>query len=308
LQQYVATRAKNPPPATSGTTLIRSIRHIMRPVIRLMMRHGILLQTFHQMVKSVYTEEAEKEITSFGGPTTDLQISLMTGLHRKEVKRFREEGYDTFMLSPTLSTGADVVTRWLTDKRFLSARREPKQLSTRKGDTIDSFATLVRSIDAALRPTAVLAEMVRLGVVQTDGERVHLIVDAFVPQKGFDDQVQYLAENGHDHLAAAVHNLAHPGEPMLEQSVSASELSAGSAAELERTARNLWKLVMQQVMERAIELETRDRARGDVDTRINFGAYFYNETLPTQAEPKHEQTRAHRKPGPKRKLSSGELP
>jgi hypothetical protein len=205
------------------------------------------------------------------------------------------------MLSPTLSTGADVVTRWLTDKRFLSARREPKQLSTRKGDTIDSFATLVRSIDAALRPTAVLAEMVRLGVVQTDGERVHLIVDAFVPQKGFDDQVQYLAENGHDHLAAAVHNLAVPPAPMLEQSLSANALSAASAEELERTARSLWKLVMQQLMERAIELEARDKLAGNVETRINFGAYFYKESLPTQAGATHTAVRTVKKTGALRK-------
>ena len=98
------------------------------------MRRGIVLQTIQQLVKSVYTEEAEKEIAATGGPATDLQISLMTGLHRKEVKRFRDEGYENFILSPTLSTGADVVTMWLTDRRFLSARREPRGLSTRKGD------------------------------------------------------------------------------------------------------------------------------------------------------------------------------
>ena len=95
----------------------------MRPVIRLMMRHGIVLQSFQELVKSVYTEEAEKEIRTSGNPVTDLQISLMTGLHRKEVKRFREEGYETFLMSPTLSTGSDVVTKWLTDRRFQNARR-----------------------------------------------------------------------------------------------------------------------------------------------------------------------------------------
>ena len=256
----------------------------MRPIIRLMMRHGIVLQTFNELVKSVFTEEAEKEIAASGGPTTDLQISLMTGIHRKEVKRFRDEGYDSFILSQTLCTGADVVTRWLTDKRFLSGRREPKPLTTRRGEPIDSFANLVRAVNAELRPNAVLAEMVRLGVVTVENERAHLVVDAFVPQKGFDDRVQYLAENGHDYLSTVVHNIGQPKAPMLEQSLSANALSAASAEELERTARNLWKLVMQQVMERAIELEARDKAAGQVDRRINFGVYFYNESLPKPGE------------------------
>ena len=281
----MAALRKTSPAGTASSALVRSIRHVMRPIVRLLMRHGIVLQTFHQLIKSVYTEEAEKEIKSRGGQATDLQISLSTGLHRKEVKRFREEGYDAFILSPTLSMGADVVTRWLTDRRFLSERREPKPLTTRRGEPVDSFSTLVRAVDAELRPNAVLAEMVRLGVVKVENQWAHLVVDAFVPQKGFDDRVQYLAENGHDCLATVVHNVGQPKTPMLEQSLSASALSAASAAELERTARNLWKLVMQQVMERAIELEARDKAAGHIDTRINFGVYFYNESLPKPEEP-----------------------
>ncbi|MEO8101047.1 MAG: DUF6502 family protein [Betaproteobacteria bacterium] len=297
----MAARRQQTAGATTSSALIRSIRHVLRPIIRLMMRHGIVLQTFNQLIKSVYTEEAEKEITCLGGPATDLQISLMTGLHRKEVKRFREDGYDAFMLSPTLSTGADVVTRWLTDRRFLSARREPKSLSTRRGDTVDSFATLVRSIDTELRPSAVLAEMIRLGIVQADGERAQLVVDAFVPQQGFDDQVQYLAENGHDHLAAVVHNLGAPKAPMLEQSISATELSTPSAQELERIARSLWKLVMQQLMERAVELEARDKLDGVADTRINFGAYFYKESVPKPEGSTNARKRTGKRTGAKHK-------
>ena len=52
---------------------------------------------------------------------------------------------------------------------------------------------------------------------------------------------------------------------------------------------------MQQVMERAIELEARDKAAGQVDTRINFGVYFYNESLPTS----ERTVVAKRKPGHK---------
>lgn len=280
----------------------------MRPIVRLMMRHGIVLQTFNELVKSVYTEEAEKALEADQSPTTDLQISLMTGIHRKEVKRFRSEGYDEFIRSPTLSTGADVVTLWLTDRRFLSSRREPKPLSTRRGEQVDSFAILVRAVDAELRPNAVLAEMVRLGVVNLQGDLVHLVVDAFVPQKGFDDQVQYMASNGHDHLAAIVHNIGQPKALMLEQSVTASELSADSAIELERLARNLWKLVMQQVMERAIELEARDTKNNNVTTRINFGVYFLSEALPKTPENKTIRAAAGRRPkNAKQKSDVGEL-
>jgi hypothetical protein len=119
-----------------------------------------------------------------------------------------------------------------------------------------------------------------LGIVHVDGELVHLVVDAFVPQKGFDEQVQYLAENGHDHLATIVHNLSAPDAPLLEQSISATALSPASADELERTARSLWKQVMQQLMERALDLESRDVPHGPGDARINFGAYFYKESVP----------------------------
>lgn len=288
-------------PATNRhTAILRAIRHLMRPIVRLMIRHSIALQTFQLLLKSVYTEEAEKEIIGNGGLATDSQITLMTGLHRAEVKRLREDGYESFSLSLTLAIGADVVTQWLTDRRFLTPRREPKMLSTRRGELANSFATLVRAVDPELRPGSVLAEMRRLGVVSVEGDRVMLIVDAFVPQKSFDEKLYYLAENAHDHLAAAMHNIDNAKLPMLEQSISASELSSASAQELELTARTLWKLVMQQILERSIELEKRDKAAGKTDTRIKFGTFFYNESLSTPVPGKKREAAKPVAPTPKR--------
>lgn len=264
-------------PAPADTALMRALRHVMRPIVRLMIRHGVVMQTFNDLAKSVYTEMAEREILANGEIATDSRVTLITGIHRAEVKRLRAEGFDAFMLSPTLSTGADVVTRWLTDRRFSSADRVPARLSVHKGDSGDTFSLLVKSVNAELRPFQVLAEMTRLGVVSVANNEATLLLDSFVPQKGFDDKLEYFAENGHDHLAAIVQNLASDRPATLEQSVSATMLSTESVNELSAMTRTLWKLVMQQVVERAVELEAKDTAMGRATMRMNFGVYFYSE-------------------------------
>jgi hypothetical protein len=118
-----------------------------------------------------------------------------------------------------------------------------------------------------------------LGVVEVIDDEAKLLLDSFVPQQGFNDKLEYFAENGHDHLAAAVQNLASERPTTLEQSVSANALSPASVDELSMMARSLWKLVMQQVVERAVELEAKDKksmAHGAV-SRMNFGVYFYSD-------------------------------
>lgn len=276
LEERVSPLTNVAAPAPANPALMRALRHVMRPIVRLMIRHGVVMQSFNDLAKSVFTEIAEREIIANGEEATDSRITLMTGIHRAEVKRLREAGFDAFMLSPTLSTGADVVTLWLTDRRF-SANRIPKPLSVRKGEAGNTFSLLVRSVNPELRPFQVLAEMSRLGVVSVAGDEATLLLDSFVPQQGFDDKLEYFAENGHDHLAAAVQNLASERPASLEQSVSANALSAASVSELSTMARTLWKLVMQQIVDRAIELEAKDAASGEATSRMNFGVYFYDE-------------------------------
>jgi Family of unknown function (DUF6502) len=289
-------------PTPASPALMRALRHVMRPIVRLMIRHGVVMQSFNDLAKSVFTEIAEREILANGEEATDSRITLMTGIHRAEVKRLRDAGFDAFMLSPTLSTGADVVTLWLTDRRF-SANRVPRPLSVRKGDTGNTFSLLVRSVNPELRPFQVLAEMSRLGVVSVADHEAKLLLDSFVPQRGFDDKLEYFAENGHDHLAAAVQNLANERPALLEQSVSANALSAASVTELSTMARTLWKLVMQQIVDRAIELEAKDAASGKATSRMNFGVYFYNEG---QNQVASDDTRpAKQLPGKKAKRGTG---
>ncbi len=291
MDKSTATETSIIAPAPASPALMRALRHVMRPIVRLMIRHGVVMQTFNDIAKSVFTEMAEREIIANGENATDSRITLLTGIHRAEVKRLREAGFDAFMLSPTLSTGADVVTLWLTDRRFSSVQRVPNRLSVRKGDTGNGFSLLVRSINPELRPYQVLAEMTRLGVVEVIDDEAKLLLDSFVPQQGFDDKLEYFAENGHDHLAAAVENLASERPTRLEQSVSANALSSASVDELSTMARALWKLVMQQVVDRAVELEARDKNNvdGSIEggsnetpketpkARMNFGVYFYSD-------------------------------
>lgn len=224
---------------------------------------------------------------------TDSRIAILTGVHRKDVRRLREsaapktalESYD-----PLMSIGAQVVARWISEPTYLNSRntarilaRSPRYAKAGEPD----FSGLVAEVSTDIQARAVLDELMRLGIVSDSGEtHVQLQSEAFVPQDGLIESFHFLAANVSDHLATAVHNLqpGRVGPPMLEQSAFSQELSAEDAAELEQTARALWTRVLQQFLQKATVAEKRSRKKADSNHRVRFGMYFH--TAEISREPK----------------------
>ena len=134
------------------------------------------------------------------------------------------------------------------------------------------------SVSKDIRARAVLDEWLRLGVARVDEQdRVVLVVEAFVPESGFDEKSYFLGRNVHDHLAAAVHNLSGEGPPLLERSVYYAKLSPESVDELAALGERVGMEALQAVNRRALELQERDASRADSNERMNLGVYFFRD-------------------------------
>ena len=68
-----------------------AIRHLLRPLVRLLLLHGVSFTIFCELVKSAYVKVADAEFKLDAKPQTDSRISLLTGIHRREVSRLRNE-------------------------------------------------------------------------------------------------------------------------------------------------------------------------------------------------------------------------
>jgi hypothetical protein len=272
----------DPVPAFPGklaSPVISALRRILRPLVRLLLTHGVTYPLITDIVKETYVDVARREFRLSGKRQTDSRISLLTGVHRKDVKRLIEEG-DRGGAGPVgVSLGAALVARWLGAPELSDAQGEPLPLPRLASDGGRiSFEALVESVSKDIRSRVILDEWLRVGVVQLDRQdRVVLNPNALAPTRDFGEKLQFLQGNVHDHLAAAVHNLAGGMPPMLERSVFYDQLSAHSVAELRNLANEVAMQAIQALNRRAIELEHEDLVQSrQADQRINFGAYFFH--------------------------------
>lgn len=291
----------SPPPA-----LVKALRQALRPLLRVMLARGITLAYMTELIKSLLVDMVERDFRLDGKPVTDSRVSLLTGIHRKDVNRLRRgkngvdgADHDIDSAPMVVSLGAQLVAQWLGNPQFLDAEGQPLPLPRNVSEGgPQSFEALVTGINNDIRSRVVLDEWLRLGVVNIDDERrVCLNTQAFVPARGFDEKAFYFGHNLHDHAAAAAHNLLGQEPPFLERSLHFDGLSADAVAELAAQSKKLGMQALVAVNKAAVARESRESrelrgtaesASENADTpiyaasakplqRMTFGIYFYSE-------------------------------
>jgi len=266
-------------PAVPPDALLSALRRILRPLVRLLIAKGITLPIFTGLLKEAYVKVAESDFPVSGKRQTVSRINLLTGVHRKDVTRLREEKYNDKAIPEAVGLGAQLVSRWVSDASTTDSNGQPIPLPRQaKTSSEPSFDGLVESISKDVRPRAVLDEWLRLGVATLDKDgSVALNKLAFVPEKGFDEKAFYFGRNIHDHLAATVHNLAGHGDSQLERSVHYSGLSDSSIKELAEQAEKIGMDALLHLNKLAQERVEVDKCESASLNRFNFGLYFFDE-------------------------------
>ena len=267
-----------PEPALAAQAMAR----VLQPLARLMIDHGLQLPSMVELLKNELVQQAAAAYGLADKGSSDSRIALLTGVHRKDVKRLREAPVSPSTAVPLVPVAASVVARWISEPRFLNADQTARPLARtprRSGVGEPDFTTLVAEVSRDVGARAVLDELVRLGVVELreDGY-VALKTSGFVPHEGLEESFHFLAANVSEHLATAVHNLApdRQGPLMLEQSAFSQDLSAEQAGQLQQQARRLWASSLRQFLQTATVAEQRSQADAGPKHRIRFGVYFHD--------------------------------
>ncbi len=258
--------------------LVVAVKRMLRPLVGLLLDHNLTYTWLAGILKSIFVEVAEREFRLPGKDQTDSRITLLTGVHRKDVRRLRREPAQDETPPASIYLGAQLVALWISDDRFLDRAGDPSPLPRRRHDDRGpSFEDLVTSVSKDIRPRAVLDEWLRLEAVEIDDQdRVCLKVEAFVPSKGFDELAYYFGRNLHDHMAAARHNVQGGEPPFLERSVYYDNLSPDSVKALAALSETEGMKALKSLNRRARQLQNRDRKSPHASHRMNFGVYFFD--------------------------------
>jgi hypothetical protein len=256
---------------------------VLAPIVLWLLRQGVSYPAFADLLKPLFVEAARAELERGSTKPTQSALSLLSGVHRKDVRDILEA--PTAARAPARPTlAAQVFTRWLHDGRFRGRNGKPRALPrTGPGRT---FETLCRELSNDVHPRTVLGELLRLGRVIVEDDHVVVVAESFVPTPRLDEMTALFAANAADHIAAAVSNLTTREPPFLEQSIYADGLTKESAELLHAAARQAWARAFEAVVASARERVDLDQV-SDGDLRIRFGSYFYSEPVssPTDESP-----------------------
>ncbi|MBY0473437.1 MAG: hypothetical protein K2Q13_00050 [Nitrosomonas sp.] len=284
------------PNSTLSPALVVALRRVLRPIIRLMLSKGITYPFLLELLKELFVEIADKDFKIEGKSSTDSHLSLLTGVHRKDIKRLRHENHsDAETIPQAVSMGARLVSLWTSDARYLDENNQPKPLPRfiKEGGEI-SFEKLVANVSCDIRSRVVLDEWLRLGVAHFDDQRrVCLNTSAFVPAYGFEEKVYYFGHNLHDHAAAATNNLLGEKQPFFERSVSYDELTVDSVQKLAEKSTYLGMESLLAINKDAMELEKNDAPKSESRYRMTFGTYFYSEPADSEESTKTDNNGTH---------------
>jgi hypothetical protein len=272
-----------------------SLRKMLRPMVRFMLSQGIDYTMLLEDLKRVFVSVAEDEFKIEGKEQTNSRITLLTGVHRKDVQRIREEQHEEH--EPPYSLTAQIFGNWLGDSKYIDESGQPLALPRLASKGAVSFESLVASVSKDFRARPVLDEWLRLGFVSIDyNDQVCLNVKAFIPNQDLEYKLSFLAMNVHDHMSAAVSNLSSQNQPMLERCAYSDGLTLANVEILHDIARQSGMSAIKALNRRAVALKAQQIERGEiarresdkVNQRINFGLYFYH----THQDQKHEGQKA----------------
>ena len=271
--------------------LVKAVTLLCTPLIRLLIEKGITFPQFRELMKELYVEVADQHFALDDKKPSDSRIFVLTGIHRKDIKRIRLQGkQEDQQITSSASLSGELVARWSSMPEYLDDKGKPRPLQKSGNDTEAGFEQLVSSVNKDVRPRVILDEWLRLNIVRLKDDYVVLNKLAFVTNKEFKEMAYYLGHNVHDHVASCVSNILSEEDPMLERSVYYASLTEQSVKKLNTIASKKGDDLLQHLNKQAIKLYDADKHKDDAKYRIRLGVYWYQTQLEANAESSKEST------------------
>ncbi len=269
--------------------LAKAVIMLCKPLIRLLIEKGMTFPQFRELMKELYVEVADKHFSLDDNKPSDSRIFVLTGVHRKDVKRIRQQAEQlNSTVTSSASLSGEIVARWSSMPDYLDDKGKPRQLLKNGKNNEAGFEQLVSSVSKDVRPKVILEEWLRLNIVRLEDEYIVLNKSAFVPNKEFTEMAYYLGHNVHDHMASCVNNILVEADPMLERSVYYASLTENSVNKLNTIASKKGNELLQHLNKQAIKLYDADKHKDDATYRMRLGVYWYQAQLDPELDTSKE--------------------
>ncbi|RDH82879.1 MAG: hypothetical protein DIZ80_11455 [endosymbiont of Galathealinum brachiosum] len=260
--------------------LVKAVMMLCRPLVRLMIEKGMTFPQFRDLIKELYVDVADKQFSLDDKKPSDSRIFVLTGVHRKDIKRIRQNTQqEKSTITSSASLSGEIIARWSGLPEYLDEKGKPRILSKNTNNNQPGFEQLVSGVSKDVRPKVILEEWLRLKIVRLKDDDIVLNKSAFITNKEFKEMTYYLGHHIHDHMASCVNNILDEQTPMLERSVYYASLSKNSVKKLRSIADKKGNELLQNLNKQALKFHETDKHKDDANYRMRLGIYWYQAEL-----------------------------
>ena len=110
--------------------VIKSCRYLLQPIVRFVLRQGVTVAEFEELVKDAYVQVARQDYGIDGRPTNNARVAMLTGLSRREVAKVRDRLLEGGLLADESQGNriSQILTGWHIDTEFTDEDGQPKVL------------------------------------------------------------------------------------------------------------------------------------------------------------------------------------
>ena len=261
-----------------------ALRKLLRPVVRLLLKHSFPYAAFEAVAKRVYVETVMEEFALPGKKPSVSRAAILTGLTRKDVN---------FLLSEPWPTGdgnqgqyrnraARVLSAWVREPAYKLPDGAPRDLPV---DGADGFAELVRQFSGDIPTRAILDELVRVGSVQwTETGLLRLVQRAFVPSESVAHILNIFGTDVRELMETIIYNVERgAGEPRYQRKVMHIGIPTGVLPEFRALSAKKSQALLEEFDS---WLSAQDDLSGRPDdasspqgrgAKVGVGIYYYEE-------------------------------
>ena len=252
-----------------------AVKKIFAPIVKWMIYRGITYPIANQILKEVYAEAGLASVEEGKKPNASA-ISLMTGLHRKDLKNLFEKGDIKFENKLKSSLKTQIFSIWLSSDFATDEDGEPIAIP-QNGE--NSFETLADKVSKDVAPGSILKDALNKGYInQLDNNYVALEMDALIDSNDTEEQLYFFSTNLSDHASAAVSNLMNDQSKFLERAVFFDGLTKTDIETIKKYLENEAKTLIYRANKRSRQTES-DQQNEPKNHRFKFGLYYFDEKL-----------------------------
>jgi len=273
-------------PYNVKSKVLGAFRHLLVPLVRILIRNGVGFHEFAQISKEVYAKVCLREFSpvSDEGRVSQARVAIVTGLTRSEIATLMaEDGPLRRVIDSDAGRIANLLQGWHTDADFVGPYGVPRDLYLDKDPVgLQTFTELVRRYGGGGTRDALLSQLTKIdaAAIPPAGEPIRVTKRTYIPESMAPDAVE-VAAKGLRRLSETIdHNLqnAESGDRLFERWVFPDD------GILERDWERFHALVSERLQDLVRELDTKfswfesPRSKGAEGISVGVGICVYRDS------------------------------